>query len=117
MSGKYTVTVRCGHDGCQEWRPYAADTRSEARELSIKQGSGQWRCARHARMHELLSVDHTTKTYDMTAIRRPHGMYWGKNGSGFQSGPGFRAFAKDFPEGTILRVTAEIIVPDADTTP
>jgi hypothetical protein len=27
------------------------------------------------------------------------------------SGPGFKAFASDFPEGTVVRVTAEVVLP------
>lgn len=29
-------------------------------------------------------------------------------------GPGFKAFAEDFPDGTVLRVTAEIILPSRE---
>jgi hypothetical protein len=40
-------------------------------------------------------------------------LYWGKDEAwnGFSHGPGFKAFAEDFPAGTRLRITAEIIFP------
>jgi hypothetical protein len=34
-----------------------------------------------------------------------------RTGSGFQHGPGFRAFANDFPVGTRLIVTARLELP------
>lgn len=45
------------------------------------------------------------------------GLFWigegESSGSGFTFGPGFKAFATDFPEGTQLRITAEVVIPDA----
>jgi hypothetical protein len=38
-------------------------------------------------------------------------LFW-NTGSGFIYGSGYKAFADDFPEGTILRITAEIILPN-----
>lgn len=107
-----SIRAKCGHEGCQEWGLYTADTIADARQLSVKYGNGQWRCTRHSRPDEMLSTDQPIKTHDMIVTRMPHGMYWGERGSGFQFGPGFMAFARDFPEGTVLRVTAEIILPE-----
>ncbi len=63
----------------------------------------------------MLSIDHL-KTVSEKASKRLFtdrgadiGLYW--DSMGFVHGPGFRAFAKDFPEGTVIRVTAEIILP------
>jgi hypothetical protein len=43
------------------------------------------------------------------------GLYWlpegGGHGSGFTHGPGFKAHADDFPEGTRLTITATVEVP------
>ncbi|GAA0720209.1 hypothetical protein GCM10010199_25560 [Dactylosporangium roseum] len=43
------------------------------------------------------------------------GMYWlpegGTSGSGFTFGPGFKAHADDFPEGTRLVITAQVLLP------
>jgi hypothetical protein len=41
------------------------------------------------------------------------GLYWTGAGfsNGFAHGPGFMAFANDFPEGTRLRVTVEVLPP------
>lgn len=44
------------------------------------------------------------------------GLYWlpegGAHGSGFTHGPGFKAHADDFPEGTRLTVTTQIEIPE-----
>lgn len=54
----------------------------------------------------------------LTATRLPHlpeHLFWiasdEKSGSGLTFGPGFKAFAKDFPEGTRLVITARIEAP------
>ncbi|MFK5282653.1 hypothetical protein ACI3PL_24120, partial [Lacticaseibacillus paracasei] len=41
------------------------------------------------------------------------GMYW-DSGSEFAHGPGFKAWAADFPEGTRLIVTVRIETPNAE---
>lgn len=44
------------------------------------------------------------------------GLFWTGGGvltSGLTDGPGFKAFANDFPEGTRLRVTVEVLPPAA----
>lgn len=35
-------------------------------------------------------------------------------GSGFLSGPGFAAYGKDFPPGTVFRLRAEVILPEPE---
>lgn len=46
------------------------------------------------------------------------GLFWlpegGAHGSGFTHGPGFKAHANDFPEGTRLTVTTRIDMPEGD---
>lgn len=42
----------------------------------------------------------------------PYGKFWGS--SGFIHGPGFKAYPNDFPEGTIIRITAEVILPQSE---
>lgn len=44
------------------------------------------------------------------------GLFWLGGGfdSGFTHGPGFKAFAKDFPEGTKIHIVVTVEVPDAD---
>lgn len=62
------------------------------------------------------------KTY-YNNVEKEHrllGLFWVKesrlvennpSGNGFVWGPGFKAYAKDFPEGTRVTITAEVLVP------
>lgn len=107
------VRFQCGHEGCTEFARYEADNRSHSIDLQKRYGNGQWKCVRHSQPNEVLSSENIKLVEEMKVIVEPHGLYWGKEKafSGFAHGPGFKAFAKDFPPGTVLRVTAEIVLP------
>lgn len=109
---KYVARAQCGHDGCKEFAFFDAYTRKEQREIEQRYAHGNWRCMRHTRQDETLSLGQLTRTTEIVSRQEPHGRYFGH--SGFVSGPGFKLWAKDFPAGTKLRVTAEIILPDEE---
>lgn len=112
MSGRRTVRFRCGHDGCTEWTHYEIMDRAHSIDLQKRYGNGQYRCVRHTNLDSVLSQDRRRIVHEVTAESRgvdKAKLYWGN--SGFAHGPGFKAFADDFPAGTILRVTAEIVLP------
>ncbi|NNU70415.1 hypothetical protein G9X67_34760 [Rhizobium sp. WYCCWR 11152] len=110
---KSIVRVTCGHPGCNEFARYEADNRKHSIDLYVRYGNGKWKCVRHSQPDEVLSSDNCKTVDEVKVIKHSQGLYWGKEKgfSGFAHGPGFKAFAKDFPPGTILRVTAEIIAP------
>jgi len=115
MKRPYLSRFECAHPGCRETANYESFTRAEQAETQ-RRYYGKWRCARHSQPQEVLSPTNRKIIHEEVSRQEPHGLYWGH--SGFQYGPGFRAFAKDFPAGTVLRVTAEIIVPpDAEEAP
>jgi hypothetical protein len=61
---------------------------------------------------EVLAADNDATEKVLVSKRGAGGnMYWDR--SGFVYGPGFKAFADDFPEGTQLVVTARIVMPNA----
>jgi hypothetical protein len=108
----------CGFSGCSEIANYESATRSEQTKLYQMYGQGRWRCTRHSQPDTVLGASNPRRSYDVACSEhfyesRSTGKYWGagSGASGFVYGPGFRAFAKDFPIGTVLRVTAEIIFP------
>jgi hypothetical protein len=105
--------AKCGHEGCAEFVRYEADRRSDYIDLERRYGNGQWRCVRHSQPNEVLSQTNTIIVREMKAMPAHSTMFWGQDRpwNGFAHGPGFKAFAEDFPEGTILRVTAEIVSP------
>jgi len=119
---EYIVRVKCGYEGCKENSFYTADTRAYENELYRKYGNGLWRCCRHTRPEIVLSAEKPKRVTEMVLTEkfsdakygpvRSIGLYW--DGSGFKHGPGFQAYAGDFPKGTILRVTAEVILPPSN---
>jgi hypothetical protein len=110
-----TMRVFCGHEGCREMGFYSYQNRKEYLNLESKYGQGKWQCVRHTQPNEVLSKENLktqktvicgrSKTYpDLKEL------FW-DDGSGFIYGTGYKAFANDFPEGTKLIITAEIIIP------
>lgn len=106
--GKHTARGRCQWDGCTETFFVTDLTSSERVEIE----SRPWYCVRHTNADEVLSPKSTERRF--MAVATPSeiadGLFWGGR-SGFIYGPGFKAYAKDFPAGTIIEVTAKIILP------
>jgi hypothetical protein len=70
----------------------------------------------------VLGPDNLTTSVTLTALPGDNRyiadkLFWyspdRRGASGFSYGPGFKAFAKDFPEGTQLIVTTRVITPGA----
>lgn len=102
---------QCGHEGCQEYTHFEVMDGAHRISLFKRHGNGQYRCVRHSQPDEVLGPTNTRRSVDLTNVELNTGCYW--DGSmGFCYGPGFKAFARDFPPGTILRVSAEVVFPD-----
>jgi hypothetical protein len=101
----------CAHEGCNEAANYRYATRRDLMEsFELKHYSnGRWRCTRHARPSEVLSATNPRTRAELTVEQKPHGRYFGS--FGFIHGPGFKAFADDFPPGAKVIVSAELVVP------
>ena len=111
--------LQCAHEGCGEVSLWTFDNRAE--QTRHFQRVTEWRCARHSKPDEVLSLErriiqftcppsetgYTEVGFDRRRVAT--GVYWGN--TGFLSGPGFRAWTDDFPVGTRIRVTAEVILP------
>lgn len=100
----------CAHPGCTETSRYSYETRRDM--VTSFESKREYRCFRHTRPNEILSTDRL-ETQVVMISKKSDGcgdvLFW--NGNGFQSGPGFKAWAEDFPEGTRLIVTAKIELP------
>ena len=114
---RQTASARCSHPGCKEWSYFEYDSRQDARAGERTRAS--WKCVRHRKPDELLSLTNTRREVVLTVkpgegrISDHH--FWATSArlnSGLQYGPGFRALAGDFPLGTRLRITAEILPPE-----
>lgn len=99
----------CGHEGCTETANYRYQTRRDLMEsFELKHYSdGRWRCTRHTRPDEVLSLTNPRAGTELIVEERPHGKFFGN--FGFISGPGFKAFACDLPTGTKIVITAVVI--------
>jgi hypothetical protein len=104
--------VRCAEDGCRETAYYEHASQREAAESRQWRAKHPYRCLRHTRPGEVLTQDGTERVGVLTVYEESYGKFWrgetDKSGSGSAHGPGFKAFAKDFPAGTRLVVTARI---------
>lgn len=110
----YTVRTRCAEPGCPETGFWEADTRAE--EQTLRKRAKDWRCVRHSQPGVVLSADETVKFHTLVSYETTYGRFWRpegteRSGSSFTHGPGFKAFAGDFPPGTRLMVTAEVELP------
>lgn len=107
----WPLMVRCGHEGCTEQATYRYQTRRDlVTSFEAKNYTdGRWRCIRHRRVNEVLSAFNPETRTELTVTELPSGRYFGN--SGFIYGPGFKAFAKDFPPGTKVIVSATLVPP------
>ena len=117
------ATFTCAEAGCSERAHFEYSNRAESADL-YRRYHNQWKCIRHSKPDSVLSV--TNKAIESSYVAGKSAKYpelttlfWSgpDHTSGFISGPAFRAWAKDFPEGTKLTVRAEITLPPNALTP
>ncbi len=111
---EYAARMKCGHPGCEEIAHYTFDRRADQSAHLKRYWPDKYRCTRHTQPDEVLMPENLKRELTMQIFDEPHGRFWGttRAWNGVVYGPGFKAYAKDFPPGTMLRVTAEIILPD-----
>lgn len=115
---EYTVNVQCIHPDCKEWGHYGYSTRKE-QSKGYERHNRKWKCMRHTNPNTLLTLDLLKTKVKLKCIQKEHGKYWqseidfGSESciSGFQFGNGYKAYADDFPEGTILTISTKITLP------
>lgn len=106
----YSVTKRCVFPGCTETGFQNYESRRSMRESTW--ANSDWTCCRHSKPDEVLSPESLVRVTEHVCSQNCGRNYW--NGrSGFEHGPGFKAYADDFPVGTVLRITAEIVLPES----
>ena len=108
---EYKLQKRCAHEGCAEIGRWTYET---ARDLAASyEQRNVYRCVRHTDPGSVLSAQNPMTEVVLTckSSDRAPGLYW-EGRSGLHTGPGFKAWAADFPEGTRLIVTARIETPN-----
>ena len=101
----------CGHEGCNETANYRYETKRDMMEsFELKHYShGRWKCVRHTRPNEVLSPENMATVAELVVEQKPQGRYFGS--AGFVSGPGFKVFAADLPEGSKVVISATLVLP------
>ena len=122
MKRYYYIRKKCIEEGCNEERINSYSTQREYREALKKNKT--YTCNRHTKPNEVLSDSNLKTEVKLKCVAKNYVTekcnFWqhvehletDKLDSAFQFGNGYKAWANDFPEGTILRVTAEIILPN-----
>lgn len=119
--GPYITTLVCDEKGCNERAHYSYRTLAEQRDgQHFRKGMKPWKCSRHNRPEQVLTPSNRERTHVAVAefgkgeyIKDK--LFWTGEGdltSGFTFGPGFKAYAEDFPPGTRLVITARIEMPE-----
>lgn len=123
---EYRIGLACAEMGCPERSFTVAETREEERAIRVRYAKTPWRCTRHTAPDQVLTPTNREREHVLEAMfgDGPYindTLFWGLPGgratNGFVFGPGFKAFAKDFPPGTRLVVTARIELPDEPAAP
>lgn len=113
MVAKITRHLRCAELNCREvgFREYATKTECQ----DEHERDEKWKCVRHTNSGCVLSRQSLIRSTAYEVIELGCGKFWqedAKNApdSGFLHGPGFCAWADDFPVGTRLTVLAKLTV-------
>jgi hypothetical protein len=104
-----SVHAICTHPGCKETAFRTCDNRAE--ETEAYRWKEKYLCLRHTNPQKVLGVGNESIETTLVNIEKPYGKFWDGT-SGFLSGPGFMAYAEDFPPGTKLIITARIERPE-----
>ena len=105
MKRGITVSVRCAQPGCRESSFYEYASR---REMLASTSHIGWLCVRHLMKDGVLTPDRLRVEWTSEPSHEENGhRYWGH--SGVIIGKGHYAEAKDFPVGTVVKITCEVI--------
>ena len=113
---KWPFTVKCAEGGCAEKCRWEYSSRRELIEsFEFKRYSKkEWFCVRHSNKKRVLSLDNRSTVWESDpCVQEEYGKFFGRKGVLINDG--FYASAEDFPVGTKIRITAEVIVPENET--
>lgn len=112
----YDRRRQCAESGCREVSITNYEFKRDYADAAHREKSQPpWKCLRHSRPSEVLSETNRTTVGVMTVTETKYGTRNWNNGerdvTGWEYGPGFMAWAKDFPVGTKLIIAADIELP------
>ena len=112
MSGYHGRFV-CAEAGCREVVYHQYDTRKDQSEGYTRNKKKPWKCSRHNDPAAHLRPDNTETQHVLEVYEKAYGKFWAPSNNGLARGPGFFAFAEDFPVGTRLTVTTSVATSSA----
>jgi hypothetical protein len=114
VSREKLMRVQCSWPGCNEFGWYEYSNQQDYRDLSRRFAKTPWKCLRHEAGQEVLSPSNPERVTVMTVEVRPdiNNEHFFDGHHGLVSGEGFLAWAKDFPVGATLTITATIKLPE-----
>ena len=107
----------CAHDGCDKRATFSYESGKAAygsyEYRAYGDGpKGKWKCCKHDNPDDVLSPANRRIVWESEPVRQEsYGKFCGPSGVIIGSGHHFEP--GDFPVGTVLRVTAEVILPEA----
>jgi len=105
---KSTYTVRCAESGCHESSFYEFDSQRERRESNVV--GKPWFCVRHSNKDRVITPQRPYVEWLSEPVEeRTYGKF--ASGNGVFVSQAYYAAVKDFPVGTIFKITCEAIMP------
>lgn len=114
----YSSRGKCAESGCSEWFYYDYELKRDKIAADKRRNERPWRCVRHSQKDTVLSPLNTKIVTELVCGKSKKypdldGLFFGE--SGFVFGKGWKAFANDFPPGTKIVETVEVILPSKRT--
>lgn len=109
---RFPYYVTCAEPDCSKMAHYEARTRADQVSHYEQLAKWPWRCDRHTRPAEIMSPADARRVIETASKIAFEGgpPFWGSTDP--VGGIGWRAYARDFPAGSRLRVTVEILPPE-----
>jgi hypothetical protein len=111
------LQFRCKAEGCRESALISYDSKREAAELRARPYYIDYRCTRHSTPDKVLAPESGARQVVLVCAEETYGRFWRAEGettggNGFSFSEAHKAWAKDFPPGTRLYVTAYVVTPE-----
>ena len=111
MKREWPLRVPCTEPGCTEAANYRYGTKRDLLESFELKHRATYKCLRHSKGSGVMTTVNTRVEWTSEPSRQePYGRFFGS--SGLIVGNGYYVHAKDFPAGTRVKITCEVLLPD-----
>lgn len=112
MKRSWYLTANCTYPGCTEFSRYQYDTKKEMLNSFTHKHLKTYTCLRHSKLHHVLTLDQLKVEWvSESSTEKYNRKYFGN--SGLITSTGYYADANDFPIGTKIKITCEVILPES----